>query len=642
MPTSGVPVLVDLSSASPSGMASRGNNATLMDVTEALDQEFEALLDYLKRSRGFDFTGYKRASLTRRVQKRMQSIGITGFGEYLDYLEVYPEEFSALFNVILINVTSFFRDTHVWEYMAGEILPHIIGNKLVVEPIRVWSAGCASGEEAYTVAMILAETLGLEQFRARVKIYATDVDDEALSYARLASYSEKEVAGVPPEMLEKYFEKSGRRFVFHKDLRHSIIFGRHDLSHDAPISRIDLLICRNALMYFNVEAQSKILNRFHFALSDGGYLFLGKAEMLLTHTYLFSPVDLKRRVFTKVPKGGGPVRRINMVNSPNERGVMAPPDYSRIRALALSSDPQPQIVVDLNGYIVVMSNPVRQLFNLNESDLGRPIQDLEISYRPVELRSRIDQVRAERRAITLKDVEWRVAGETRWLEVHITPLIAEDHTLLAVKVAFLDVSPYKQLQQELQQSNQELETAYEELQSTNEELVTTNEELQSTNEELETTNEELQSTNEELETINEELQSASEELETINDDLRERTAQLDHSNIFLEAILSSLRGGVVVVDQDLNIQIWNNRAEDLWGLRGDEVRGKSLLNLDIGLPLDQLRQIIRGCLNGEAHEVTLAAINRRGKTIRCDVACTPLIGTGAEINGVILLMEEKE
>ncbi len=614
----------------------------LTETSETSDQEFETLLDYLKRSRGFDFTGYKRASLTRRVQKRMQTVGITGFGEYLDYLEVYPEEFSSLFNVILINVTSFFRDAHVWEYMAEEIVPHVIDNKMIGEPIRVWSAGCASGEEAYTVAMILAEALGLEEFRSRVKIYATDVDEEALGYARMASYSEKEVANVPPEMLEKYFEKSGRRFTFHKDLRHSIIFGRHDLSHDAPISRIDLLICRNALMYFNAEAQSKILTRFHFALADGGYLFLGKAEMLLTHTHLFTPIDLKRRVFTKVLKGDGHGRRISTMNPSNDRGTATQIDHSRIRALAFSSDSQPQIVVDLNGYIVVMSNPVRLLFNLSESDLGRPIQDLEISYRPVELRSRIDQVRADRRPMTLKDVEWKIGGETRWLEVQIVPLITEDHTLLAVKVVFIDVSLYKQLQQELQQSNQELETAYEELQSTNEELVTTNEELQSTNEELETTNEELQSTNEELETMNEELQSASEELETINDDLRERTAQLDHSNIFLEAILSSLRGGVVVVDQDLNIQIWNSRAEDLWGLRGDEVKGKSLLNLDIGLPLDQLRQIIRGCLSGKGHEVTLAAINRRGKTIRCDVVCTPLIGASADINGVILLMEEKE
>ena len=151
------------------------------------------------------------------------------------------------------------------------------------QPLRVWSAGCASGEEAYTLAMVLAEMLGPTEFRDRVKIYATDVDEEALTQARQASYTEREVRGVPPELLERYFEPTGGRYVFRKDLRRSVIFGRNDLVQDAPISRIDLLVCRNTLMYFNAETQARILARFHFALADGGVLFLGKAEMLLSH-----------------------------------------------------------------------------------------------------------------------------------------------------------------------------------------------------------------------------------------------------------------------------------------------------------------------------------------------------------------------
>src|SRR5690349_6236125 len=269
---------------------------------EPTDPNFEALLIYLKESRGFDFTGYKRSSLMRRVNRRMGQIDITDYQDYLDYLQVHPDEFTALFNTILINVTGFFRDSDAWDYLRAEVLESIIASKPVDSPIRVWSAGCASGEEAYSLAMSLAEVLGADAFRDRVKIYATDVDEEQLNEARQATYGERQMQAVPPELVERYFEPTGSRFVFRKDLRGSVIFGRNDLVQDAPISRIDLLTCRNALIYFNAETQARILSRFHFALADGGVLFLGKAEMLLSHSSLFTPVDLKRRLFRRVPR----------------------------------------------------------------------------------------------------------------------------------------------------------------------------------------------------------------------------------------------------------------------------------------------------------------------------------------------------
>ncbi len=230
------------------------------------DPKFENLLAYLRQSRGFDFTGYKRSTLMRRVHKRMQSLAIESFEEYQDYLEVYPDEFNYLFNTILINVTAFFRDVLAWEYLAEQILPNLIRNKKTSDQIRIWSAGCASGEEAYTLAMLIAEILGAEEFRQRVKIYATDVDEEALNQARLALYSVKDIQAVPEELRQKYFEIVGNRYVFRQDLRRSVIFGRHDLLQDAPISRLDLLVSRNTLMYFNSETQARILARFHFAL----------------------------------------------------------------------------------------------------------------------------------------------------------------------------------------------------------------------------------------------------------------------------------------------------------------------------------------------------------------------------------------
>jgi two-component system CheB/CheR fusion protein len=211
-----------------------------------------------------------------------------------------------------------------------------------------------------------------------------------------------------------------------------------------------------------------------------------------------------------------------------------------------------------------------------------------------------------------------------------------------VGITFMDVTRYTRLQDELRSSREEIQTTNEELQSSNEELETTNEELQSSNEELETTNEELQSTNEELETMNEELQSTNEELQTVNEELRQRTDELNRSNAFLEAVLGSMRGAAIVVDRELNVLVWNHRAEDLWGLRQDEVRGKSVLNLDIGLPVGELRAPIRACLvDGEDHrELTLDAVNRRGKSIHCRVTCTPLLSPPDRRDGVILMMEE--
>jgi two-component system CheB/CheR fusion protein len=277
--------------------------------------EFNSLLDFLKRSRGFDFTGYKPASLTRRIQKRMRAVAIESYQDYVEYLEVHPDEFIDLFNTILINVTSFFRDPQAWHYLQDEIIPLILAAKAPQAPVRVWSTGCASGEEAFSIAMLLAEALGEEAARERMKIYATDVDEEALIKARLALYSEKEVESIPPELLNKYFTRLGTGFSFNKDLRRAIIFGRNDLIQDAPISRVDLLLCRNTLMYFNAETQSKILARFHFSLNETGYLFLGKAEMLLTHNHIFTPVDHKLHIFSKVRKVNLRDRLLVMVNN---------------------------------------------------------------------------------------------------------------------------------------------------------------------------------------------------------------------------------------------------------------------------------------------------------------------------------------
>jgi two-component system, chemotaxis family, CheB/CheR fusion protein len=608
------------------------------------DQDLEVLLDYLRRSRGFDFTGYKRTSLSRRIHKRMQVVGADSYLGYLDHLEVDPEEFTQLFNTILINVTGFFRDPPTWDYLREEILPRILADKAEGEddPVRIWSAGCASGEEAYTLAMVTAEAMGADAVREGVKIYATDLDEDALSQARQARYTPRQVEGVPPELLDRYFETNGGGYVFSKDLRRSVIFGRHDLIQDAPISRIDLLVCRNTLMYLNSDTQSHVLARFSFALREGGYLMLGKAEMLLAHSNLFSAVDLKRRVFCKVP--GATLReRLMVLTEAGERPVANPgPRDMRIRNAALEASPEAQLVVDADGTLAMANARARVLFNLRPEDIGRPFQDLEVSYRPLELRSKIQQVYVERRPSQIYEVEWPTgSGEVAHLEVQIVPLVDDSQALLGASISLADVTRSRRYKEELEHANQGLEDAYAELQSTNEELETTNEELQSTVEELETTNEELQSTNEELETMNEEMQSTNEELQTINDELGLRTAELNQLNAFLEAIWAGLGGAVVVLDPDLRVLVWNHGSEDLWGVRQDEVQGQHFLNLDIGLPVDQVRPALRQAMSGEngAGTTLVDATNRRGRPVRCRVTCSPLVASDRSVRGVIVVVE---
>src|SRR3982751_854840 len=293
---------------------------------------FERILEYLRQTRGFDFTAYKRTSLIRRVRKRMQTVAGDGFDENLDNLQVHPDEFAALFNTILINVTSFYRDPDVWEALQQIILPQAAFAEGTA-PIRVWSAGCASGQEAYTAAMVLSELLGPAAFRERVKIYATDVDEEALSEARRAVYNAKQIADMPATLVDKYFTRQGELYTFDRDLRRSVIFGRHDLVQDAPISRVDLLFCRNTLMYFNSEAQGRIVARFYFSVNPGGYLILGRAEMLFSHAAMFQPVDLKRRIFKIMPKVNHR-ERLLLPQAVREDVVPQYPNHMRLREAA--------------------------------------------------------------------------------------------------------------------------------------------------------------------------------------------------------------------------------------------------------------------------------------------------------------------
>jgi two-component system CheB/CheR fusion protein len=470
--------------------------------------------------------------------------------------------------------------------------------------------------------MLLAEALGEEGFRRRVKIYATDVDDDALGEAREATYTAKQLEKVPPELRERYFQQANHGFAFRNDLRRGVIFGRNDLHRDPPISRVDLLVSRNTLMYFGSELQQRILANFYFALNRGGFLVVGKAEALQSGRNFFVPYNLKRRVFMK-DGAAGPAFRLPPLPplEPVEQD-----ETPGLGEVAFEHAPTAQVVLDGQNRVAGINQLARTLFSLRHRDVGRALQDLELSYRPLELRSLIDEVRSGQQPVVRREVRWQKGNEApRAFDVQLDPLALGGEEFAGVIVTYVDVTEHQALEEELERAKSDLETAYEELQSTVEELETTNEELQSTNEELETTNEELQSTNEELETMNEELQSTNEELETMNDELRERTDETLQANSFLASVLSGIQQAVVVVDRSLRVLAWSGRTTDLWGLRDDEVEGENLLNLDIGIPVQRLRDPIHRVLMGErVADVELDGHDRRGKPVHVRVVVAPL------------------
>ena len=271
------------------------------DTVDALDDgELGALLDQLFRKRKFDFRDYKRASLKRRIKKRLDANQVPSYAEYGKFLGEHPEEYAKLFDTLLINVTEFFRDPEAWEVIEKIVLPDIISKKAPGASIRIWSAGCASGEEPFTIGILLAESLGDAIDDYEIRIYATDIDESALAEARKGMYKSEKLVVIRPERLQKFFTVEHDGYKISRSIRQMVSFGRQDLTTDAPISQLDLLVCRNVLMYFNGSLQDRVVHRFGFAVNPGGYIFLGKSEGILMGSKQFKPIDSTWKIYKKV------------------------------------------------------------------------------------------------------------------------------------------------------------------------------------------------------------------------------------------------------------------------------------------------------------------------------------------------------
>lgn len=458
--------------------------------SDPVNSEFEALLDYLKQSRGCDLKGYKRSSLMRRFQYRMHRINIDTYQRYLEYLQCHSEEYLALLNDVFINVTSFFRDHDSWDYLAAEIIPRILANKQPHEPIRFWSAGCAAGQEIYSLLILLAEAIGLEACLQRVQCFATDADMAALWQARQATYSHLEVTGIAPNLLQKYFEQTEKGYVFHPALRRSVVFSRHDLTQDAPISKIDLLLCRNVLIYFNPQTQASIMARFHFALNHTGFLFLGKAETFIHRKQIFTAVDSKHHIFAKGNRLELDDYLAITATSHHQRSTNLLLTQNYFWETAFETSSAAQLAIDANGCLLHANEQARTLFGLTFKHWKCPFQELAPA-KLIHPNTLAKALYSPNLLTVLKNVEWTTEEGSKHFDIDISRVLTTHNHLLGATLTFNEKPDYKQLIEELESTRLELAKLSKTLEDTKSELGMTYHELESTQKELEVLHQDL-------------------------------------------------------------------------------------------------------------------------------------------------------
>ena len=603
------------------GLVSGRLDRSTPDEEEVVQQ----ILQMLQARRGTKLDQYRIATLRRRLRKRALGQGYSSLREYLAFLKESQEEMDQLFDSLLINVTEFFRDAEAFRVIEERVIPELAARVREGREVRIWSAGVATGEEAYSIAILLAEALEPGADWSNVKIFATDVDPGALAEARSGFYEAGRLANLSAERMERFFTRNGAGFEVKKSLRRMVVFGQHDLTKDPPIGRLDLIVCRNVMIYFDLPMQQRLLSTFRYSLVDGGVLFLGRSEAISQDSESFESVDRRYRVFRKV---GGTTYALPRLGADAAAGGNH--ENQQIRAAMMDTMRDAELVAALGSLLVENAQMVvcvlgprmeLRLWNRYARNLlGAPqgkgdAFELLPALRDTPLRVAVEGVASSGRRTRLDAVEVQHNGRRHYLDVVIDPVAVNDAQRGALVVG-QNVTPREELREALherstllQETIEELQTTNEELQSANEELETTNEELQSANEELMTLNEEMQSTNEELETTNEELQSTNEELATVNARLESSATRIEQLSRVLRCVADLCGNAMIVLDLKENVTLWSARARDYFGQREDEVLGRSIFGTNVATPAEPLRQALREALSaGRKVEVSDVSI----------------------------------
>ncbi len=585
-------------------------------------EPLQRTLGLLRAKTGHDFSCYKTTTIQRRIERRMNVHQIKEPEGYIRYLQENPHEIDMLFAELLISVTSFFRDPQAFEALAEKALPELVDTRAKDHTMRVWVPGCASGEEAYSVAIVLHECMEKRNCRFAVQLFGTDLDAHAIEAARAGVYAAGITADVSKERLERYFTREDSVFRIRKEVREMLIFAPQNVIKDPPFTKLDLIVCRNLLIYLDVELQRRLLPVFHYALRPGGLLFLGPSESLGGFGDLFEVVDGRWKVFRRKEASPAVYPPVELPLEPRRArreeavvagvaGVAAPVRQMQttvqVERLLLARFAPTTVVVDARGGIIYIHGRTGAYLEPTE---GQPRNNiLEMARRGLSqpLAAALREAAAENREVVREALRVKANGESSQVKLSVSP-IDEPESLRGLFVVTIHpvekpsgpAKPHRGKKAEARRSRvdeleQDLQYVKETLQTTIEELETSNEELKSTNEELQSTNEELQSSNEELETSKEEMQSLNEELSTVNVELQAKVDELSRTTDDMQNLLNSTQVATIFLDSDLRVKRYTEPARGLFNLIQTDL-GRPLGHLTSNLQYDRLLEDCRDVL----------------------------------------------
>jgi two-component system CheB/CheR fusion protein len=570
----------------------------------------------LRAQTGHDFTQYKETTILRRMERRMALQQIADAEDYLRYARENPAEVEALFGDLLIGVTNFFRDPEAFKVLEEQVIPRILAEKPPHEPLRVWVCGCSTGEEAYSIAILLHERMQALKRPLRVQVFATDIDQRAIEFARAGVYPASIAADISEERLARFFvnEPQGSNYRIQKHIRDLLVFSAQDVTKDPPFSRLDLVSCRNLLIYLNAEVQKRLIPLFHYALAPGGALFLGTSESLGEAARLFTPVDRKWKLYFRLPSDTGPLRPALPAFVPaqadghREHGGLAgghgqgdhdePGSLREVTERALLAHYGPAaLLINARGQILHILGRTGQFLEPAAGDAAMNILPMAREGLRRELTIALHKAVAHRETVRYEGLRVQPNGHPISVRLTLRPVeVGSGSSASLLYLVVLEEQPERaaglegppepdaSIDDRIAALEAELRSKDEYLQTTLEEMETTNEELKSTNEEMQSVNEELQSTNEELETSKEELQSVNEELSTVNMELQDKVLDLSRANNDMNNLLAGTGVGTLFVDHQLRIARFTPAATQVFNL----IQG------DVGRPLEH---VVHNALN---------------------------------------------
>ncbi|WP_141734430.1 chemotaxis protein CheB [Oligoflexus tunisiensis] len=618
----------------------------LPDLTVYSEEPFKAILELLKRHTKVDFLQYKPNTLKRRLQRRLKSNRVD-LEQYFEMLKKDEAEVKRLFQDVLISVTEFFRDTEQYEALR-HCLKRYLQEHRNSSLLRIWSAGCSTGEEPYSIAIIINELLRELKLSSDVQIFATDINDEAMAIARRGLYSSASLAEAPMEIVDRYFERLEGGYQVKKSIRESVVFARHDLTRDPPFLKMDLICCRNVFIYFDQPLQDRIIKIFHYALKPGGILFLGKSESTgstgSTKSF-FTSIDGNFKIFRRNERPSDP--SISFSSLQLERGEAkfksewpkSKDTIEQLNAMLRAFAPN-CIVVDEDLSVREVYGTARRYLELPEGSQTLSIDKLlnpTIRNKTITLLHRAK--RNHEMAVGMY-FDFHKDGAREVIQPRVFPIKINHEPRLVLSFETVAVpldeklessSHNKSMANEFEQLERELAATREHLQTVIEEQETSNEELQALNEELHSANEELQSTNEELETSNEELQSTNEELTTLNEELNVKSAELIDLNNYLTAVQDAIQYPTIVVDRNLNLVRFNRCAELVFRLHPSQ-KGKNIRLISTSEPLDLAYLTIEAAFKANEQKKTQIKTKDHDYEVKCD----PFYNHKGELDGIVI------